>query len=128
MRKKICSYCNKVVDNSHECPNKPKRTKTERTIASEKLLRTKRWERKRKQILQRDNYMCQRCWIKYGIINNDNLQVHHIKSRVDYPDLAYTDENLVTVCSHCNWNLEAKHLNHELDFVLNQGDDREFLL
>lgn len=116
MRKKICTYCNKIVDDSHACSKKPKRIKTERTKESDKLINCKKWRDKRKQILQRDKYMCQRCFNKYGIINNDDLQVHHIRSRVDFPHLAYEDYNLIVVCKYCNLNLEAVKGEEKIDF------------
>lgn len=127
MRKKICTYCNKVVDDSHVCVNKPKRAKTKRTKESDKLINCKRWRDTRKQILQRDNYMCQRCYIKYGIINNDDLQVHHIKSRVDFPHLAYVDNNLVTTCQVCNLQLDSVQGDEKIDFEWNPPE-REFNL
>ena len=116
MRKKICVYCNNIVEDTHRCIKKPKREKTERTKESDKLINNKRWKDKRLHILKRDKYMCMRCWHKYKIINTENLQVHHIKSRIDFPHLCFEDSNLLVVCKYCNLSLESNHLNHELDF------------
>jgi 5-methylcytosine-specific restriction endonuclease McrA len=43
----------------------------------------------------------------------DNLQAHHIKSWRDYPELAYDEDNLITVCKSCNLELGNKN---KLDF------------
>ena len=127
MRKKICSYCNKVVEDTHVCSKKPKSRRTERAKESDKLINCKRWRDKRQQILQRDNYMCMRCWHKYGIINTDNLQVHHIRSRIEFPHLAYEDSNLVTTCQVCNLQLDSVSGDEKIDFDWN-APEREFNL
>lgn len=127
MRKRICCYCNKIVDDTHNCSKKPVRQKTERTKESDKLINNKRWRDKRLQILRRDKYMCQRCWIKFGIINTENLQVHHIKSRVDFPHLTFCDENLVCTCQVCNLQLDSVKGDEKIDFEWNV-EDREFNL
>lgn len=49
--------------------------------------------------------MCQRCYIKYGIINGDELQVHHIKPRITHPELMYDEDNVITLCKSCNVQL-----------------------
>lgn len=127
MRKKICNYCQKIVQDTHKCQNRFKnRVKTERTKASDKLLNCKRWRDKRQHILARDK-ICMRCYHKYGIINIQDLQVHHIKSRIQYPELAYSDDNLVVVCKSCNLSLEAKNLEHQIDFEW-KIEDRDFSL
>ncbi|WP_338705247.1 HNH endonuclease [Priestia aryabhattai] len=44
----------------------------------------------------------------------DNLQAHHIKSCRDYPELAYDESNLLTVCRDCNLELGT---SNKLDFT-----------
>ena len=127
MRKKICVYCNKIVEDTHRCTKKPKREKTERTKKSDKLINNKRWRDKREQILKRDNYMCMRCFYKYGIINTENLQVHHIKSRLDFPHLVFCDNNLVTTCQTCNLQLDYVEGDEKIDFEFS-FEEREFNL
>nr|WP_044505061.1 HNH endonuclease signature motif containing protein [Kurthia massiliensis] len=77
------------------------------------FLNSPQWKRKRKVILKRDKYICQRCLYKFNLINYQNLQVHHIKSRKDYPELRLNDENLITVCKTCNLELGT---SNKLDF------------
>ena len=52
------------------------------------------WQELRRQILQRDNYMCQHC------DNTNNLEVHHLQARHKggTDDLA----NLITLCENCH--------------------------
>lgn len=110
MRKKICLICNKIVNENHKCKEKKKKKENKETY---KLINNTRWRKLRKDILQRDNFECQRCLIKYGIHNYHNLQVDHIKPRIKYPELAYDKNNLITLCATCN---NSKGTNEELDF------------
>lgn len=58
------------------------------------------WKRKQKKILKRDGYMCQWCK-RYGK-KVDATTVHHIKHADEYPELVYTDSNLISLCSACH--------------------------
>lgn len=60
----------------------------------------RRWRHKRKEILRRDGYLCQHCK-RYGK-QVQAVTVHHIKHVDEYPELAYTDSNLVSLCSTCH--------------------------
>lgn len=60
----------------------------------------KRWERKRAHILRRDGYLC--VWCKrYGRAKEASI-VHHIKPVDEFPELAYEDSNLVSLCPGCH--------------------------
>lgn len=61
---------------------------------------TERWKQKRKRILRRDGYRCQECR-KYGKITEATI-VHHIKEVEDYPELAWENDNLESVCMACH--------------------------
>jgi len=58
------------------------------------------WQKKKKEILIRDNYECQECKKegKLTTIQQSKLDVHHIKELKDYPELAFNNDNLITVC------------------------------
>lgn len=62
--------------------------------------RSPRWRRKEKYIKRRDGYICQWCK-RYGRIREAEV-VHHIKPVEDYPELAYIDDNLVSICNECH--------------------------
>jgi len=52
----------------------------------------------RKQVFERDSYTCQECGDRTG----HNLEVHHIKSRKEYPDLVFDLDNGITLCKKCH--------------------------
>ena len=59
-----------------------------------------KWKHKRQTIMRRDGYMCRECR-KYGRVR-EAVEVHHIKHLEDYPELAYDDSNLVSLCRDCH--------------------------
>ena len=93
MRKKVCKSCHKVVPESgHECAyddynrkqyNKYRKDYIEKNKETIKPLMSTRWRKMRSRIIARDSFHCQRCFIKFGIINGESLEAHHIKSRLD---------------------------------------------
>ena len=74
---------------------------------------SRRWRSFRKTIIHRDGNLCQRCFRKYNIINGDSLEVHHIKPRIDYPELMYDELNVVTLCKTCNLQLGTNGIDFE---------------
>lgn len=68
-----------------------------------KFYKSREWKYKRRQILQRDNYECQRC--KREGKYSKGVVAHHIKHLNNRPDLALTDNNLETLCEACH-NIE----------------------
>jgi 5-methylcytosine-specific restriction endonuclease McrA len=122
---KICGGCGKRVDYNTTCScMKRKRTK-KKLNETDKLMKSARWKRKRIVIIQRDGAVCQRCLIKYNIINSENLQVHHIKPRSKYPELMLEDTNLITLCKTCNLQIGIRE---ELDFKCNVPHEYELIL
>lgn len=59
-----------------------------------------RWKHKRAAILRRDGYMCRNCR-RYGRLT-EATEVHHIKHVDEYPELAYVDDNLISLCHACH--------------------------
>ena len=118
-RKKICSQCGKMIDWNSDCTCKKivvpvKKSKESRDMA--RAITSRRWARLRSLIIKRDGGFCQRCFVKYGSINSEQLQVHHIKPRIYYPELVYEVSNLITLCKTCNLQLGTQE---ELDFKSN---------
>lgn len=58
------------------------------------------WKRKRLHILRRDEYLCRDCK-RYGR-RREATTVHHIKHADEYPELAFSDDNLVSLCESCH--------------------------
>lgn len=59
-----------------------------------------RWKQTRESILRRDGYQCQECR-RYGRMREAAV-VHHIKHADEHPELAYTPDNLVSLCDACH--------------------------
>lgn len=121
---KICSKCNKKIKFNEDCictirknRNKYQRKYYEKNKEALRPLSTKRWRDLRKVIINRDGGYCQRCFIKYDIIETKNLQVHHIKPRIEYPELMFEETNLICICKTCNLQLGV---DEELDFKPNE--------
>ena len=94
----------------------------EDNAATIRPLKTQKWQNFRKQILFRDGGYCQRCKVKFNILNYDNLEVHHIKSRRDYPELMFDEENCITLCELCNNELGT---SNKLDFTPDDNTKKE---
>lgn len=120
--KKICSHCGKLIDFNADCKCKPKPIRKVKTIEDDKFLRSTTWYNKRRKVIQRDKGYCQRCYYKFGIIETDRLQVHHIKSRLNFPELKLEESNLITVCQTCNLQLGTKD---KLDFNWELKEENE---
>lgn len=63
---------------------------------SEKL-RSPQWQRKRLEIMQRDNFCCRDCQS-----TTSNLQVHHTYYTAKTEPWEYDDDSLVTLCDKCH--------------------------
>ena len=70
---------------------------------------SKEWRKKREHILKRDKHLCQHC-LKNGKVTAANT-VHHIKELEEYPDLALTDSNLISLCFDCHELTKKKNKN-----------------
>jgi 5-methylcytosine-specific restriction endonuclease McrA len=58
-----------------------------------------RWQRKRLQILARDNFTCQQCFDA-----RSTLHVHHTIYKPDTDPWDYPDEDYTTLCENCHQN------------------------
>lgn len=61
------------------------------------LLKDPRWQKKRLEILQRDNFTCQCCGSK-----TKELQIHHLYYDKNLKPWEYSNEALVTMCLDCH--------------------------
>ena len=77
-------------------------------IEDGKFYKSTIWEKKRLEILQRDNFECQICKEEGGFA--PATTVHHILHLENRPDLALEDDNLMTVCEACHNILHPERL------------------
>ncbi|KNE19662.1 HNH endonuclease [Virgibacillus pantothenticus] len=80
---------------NHNLYDKYKRSKEDK-----KFLNSAAWIRCRTLALIRDHYLCQHC-LRNKIIKLAEM-VHHIKPRDEYPELALTLDNLISLCNACH--------------------------
>ena len=90
---KTCSRCNRIVDYNHKC-NKGKVYKHNDI---DKLRSTRAWTIKSIEIRELSKYLCAVCLDK-GIINYEDIEVHHIERLQDRPDLLLENDNLICLC------------------------------
>lgn len=64
------------------------------------LLKDPRWQKKRLEIMQRDNFTCQLCFS-----TTKTLHVHHLAYVGSYP-WETPDSDLITLCEDCHKKLE----------------------
>ena len=76
---------------------------------------TGEWKRKRAEILQRDHNACQICRAKGRYRKAET--VHHVKHLKDCPELALTNENLLSLCSACHEDMHPEYRHKPTGFV-----------
>lgn len=99
-----CMYCGKIHEKKFDCGKKPKKIYGKRK-KSDRFRWQQAWKKKREEIKERDNYLCQVCLngeypINDRVLNYENLEVHHIEKLNDRPDLALENSNLITLCEN----------------------------
>ena len=98
---KSCKYCGKTHDENYKCDKNPvKKKKTDDIV---RFRNSPRWQKKRKHIKERDNYLCQICirelYRTKRKYNHEDLQVHHAMPINSNEDLKLDGSNLITLCS-----------------------------
>jgi 5-methylcytosine-specific restriction endonuclease McrA len=116
----FCS-CGQLLTKGQVCACKAVKTDSQRNHVS----RTTKFQKIRKAVIKRDGAHCQRCRIKFNWMTFDNLQAHHIKSWRDFPELAYDEANLITVCRNCNLDLGN---DNKLDFEWQIPENTSYFL
>lgn len=97
---KSCKYCMRIHDSKYDCGRKPKRKKQFNNKNS--FRSTNAWAKKRNNIRDRDNNLCQVCIRKlYDTINQytfNDLEVHHAIPLEEDFEKRLDDDNLITLC------------------------------
>lgn len=77
------------------------------------LLKDPRWQKKRLQIMERDNFQCQIC----GDIDS-TLNIHHLWYKQGVPPWEYENKHLVTLCETCHEIEREERDSSEKDLIL----------
>jgi len=93
---------NPVEERSEPIPNDDGvimglRKKISNTMLAQQYILTPEWDMKRKSVLARDKYTCQRCGAQ-----NTQLSVHHITYKNHFKE---ESKDLITVCQACHQSL-----------------------
>jgi hypothetical protein len=72
-------------------------------------LKDPRWQKKRLEILERDDWVCQRC-----MDDESTLAVHHLYYILDRDPWDYPNDVLITLCEECH---EYERENDESDLI-----------
>lgn len=78
---------------------------------SEKL-KDPRWQKKRLEILSRDNFTCQSCFDK-----TSTLHLHHLDYISGNEPWEYPDEYLLTLCENCHKKVTEERTGHEKELI-----------
>ena len=70
---------------------------------------TKKWLRKRANVMRRDDYKCKEC-LRYGKTSEAQM-VHHIYPLEHYPQYSLTDINLLSLCDSCHGKMHDRNNN-----------------
>lgn len=127
---KSCPYCGRIHDSKFICQQKEKAVnKKKKMTVKDKFRGKSAWKRKREEIKERDNFVCQVCvrnlYNPLRIYETDNLQVHHvIPLEKDY-NKRLDNDNLITLCERHHEMAEAGEIPIEVikGIVLEQENE-----
>ena len=87
---------------------------------------TSRWQRKRKQIRERDKNLCQVCLLDEYDTNRtytfDNIEVNHIVPIQEDISRSLDDDNLISLCSHHHKMADTGQIPRAVLFALTSAD------
>lgn len=98
---KSCQYCGRIHKYGFNCPYRPQKAKKE--TDAYKFRSSAKWQKKRKEIKERDYHLCQIClrglYVETGpAINYKDTQVHHIIPIAEDWEKRMDNDNLITLC------------------------------
>ena len=85
------------------CPShRPKPGDHNNRLAYQQQLNTSEWQKRRKRILERDDFFCRICGVDGLPQNSPTLHVHHTIYIQGYTPWEYLDQFLITLCEECH--------------------------
>jgi len=75
------------------------------------LLKDPRWQKRRLEIMKRDKFKCKLCGDE-----ETTLQVHHKEYVNGNNPWEYNNDQLITLCEHCHFEIELLKNHNELQF------------
>lgn len=96
-----CSYCGRIHDKNFDCGKRPQRIRYNTDAV--KFRNTSRWQKKSREIRERDNFLCQCCIREFpGTFRKfeyDGCSVHHNVPLSEDISKGLDNTNLITLCS-----------------------------
>lgn len=94
-----CRYCGRAHPVGVTCPKKPRGAYSKGApTQADRYRRSKKWQRVRDGILERDYHLCRVCFEGAQGVYGGGLQVHHIVPLAEDYSLRADEGNLVSLC------------------------------
>ena len=81
----------------------------------QRIKTSKEWKEMRRKVFERDNYTCQKCYKKGGILHPD-----HIKPKIAFPELVFEPKNVRTLCRDCHKQTDTYGYKAKQYKIINQ--------
>lgn len=120
---KLCSQCGQLHDfNTGPC----QAGRFKKNTQAVQFRNTSHWQRKRKQIRERDKNLCQVCLLDeydtYRTYMFDNIEVNHIVPIKENISKSLDDNNLISLCSHHHKMADKGQIPRTVLFALTSTD------
>ena len=93
---KSCHYCGRIHAANVICSKKPQYHKHGNRVA-ESIRSSYAWCKKRKEIGERDHYLCRLC-LQNGTLTYDGIETHHIIPLEESTEYAFDNDWLINLC------------------------------
>ena len=117
---KACSRCGKIHEYNYKC-NKGKIYKHNDI---DKLRSTTKWTNKSIEIRETSKYLCSVC-LDEGIINYEDIEIHHIIKLQDEPDRLLDNYNLICLCKKHHKLADNNKLDKDYLFKLARNREND---
>lgn len=87
--------------------------KTKKLSVYQTKLKDPQWQKKRLEILSRDNFTCLLCKD-----TETTLHVHHHEYKYGREPWDYADDNFATLCEHCHKEVEVLKMDNSFDEII----------